>query len=307
MMQKAEAPPDLDPGILAEKYVDEVKQEVQALGATMKVVGLIATRDKPSLAYARATQQKFNDIGIEYDLRPVERLELETEILRANEDVTVHGVFIYFPVFNSQQDDYLRNQVDYRKDIEAGSIYWTRKLYDNDRYALGPDEGKKALIPCTPLAIVKILTEVGVYAAGVDRPIAGKKVTIFNRSEVVGRPLAVMMSNDGAKVVSFDLNGPLVFINSIPHESSITRAEALRQSDIVITGVPGDSFQKISASEIDPGTICLNFSSSPNFEDDVNTHTDIYIPRVGPMTVAMCMRNLIRLYNIFHVTATDGK
>lgn len=293
-------PDKLNPARVAEKYISEVKADVETIDDQLKAVGLIATDDLPSMSYAKATRQKFDEVGISYDLRKVERLDLEAEIMRANEDPSVHGIFIYFPVFNNQQDVYLRNLVDYRKDIEAGSLYWTRKLYANDRLAVPGEPAKKALLPCTPLAIIKMLTEIGVYSTDVERPIEGKYVTIFNRSEVNGRPLAVMMSNDGARVYSFDINGPLLFQDAKPEEVDISRAEALAASDIVITGVPNKSFAKIRCDEIKPGTVCVNFSSYPNFEDDIHTHTDIYIPRVGPMTVAMSMRNTVRLYRNFH-------
>lgn len=297
----------LNPVKVAEKYISEVRTEIEKIDDKLKVVGLIASDDLPSLSYAKATRQKFDEVGIQYDLRKVERLDLEAEVMNANEDISVHGIFIYFPVFDNQQDAYLRNQVDYRKDIEAGSLYWTRKLYANDRMAVPGDPTKKALLPCTPLAIIKMLTEIGVYSAEVERPIEGKKVTIFNRSEVNGRPLAVMMSNDGALVYSFDINGPLLFRDAKPEEIDITRRKALAESDIVITGVPGKSFEKIRCDEIPPGTVCVNFSSVPNFENDIHTHTDIYIPRVGPMTVAMCMRNTLRLYRNFHKPAARAK
>ena len=292
-------PYTLNPSKIAADYVSAVQSTIAQLDTTLKVVGLIASQDKPSLAYARATKQKFDDVGIEYDLRNVERLDLESQILALNSDKSVHGIFIYFPVFHNQQDDYLRNLVDFRKDIEAGGSYWTRKLYANDRYAFD-ETSKKALLPCTPLAIIKMLTAINIYDVSIPKPIEGKIVTIFNRSEVIGRPLAVMMSNDGATVFSFDENGPLKFENAIPSEVTISRAEALKQSDIVITGVPSEHFEKISPQEIRPGITCVNFSSTPNFTDDINTHTDIYIPRVGPMTVAMCMRNTLRLFQNFH-------
>jgi methylenetetrahydrofolate dehydrogenase (NADP+)/methenyltetrahydrofolate cyclohydrolase len=290
----------LDPAMIAKKYIREVKVEINRLDARIKVVGLIASDDKPSLAYARATQQKFDAIGIDYDLRHIKRLELENEIVSLNADSDVHGIFIYFPVFHNEQDSYLRNLVDYQKDIEAGSQYWTRKLYANDRLALNHDPSRKALLPCTPLAIVKILAELGLYSNATDRPLTGKTVTIFNRSEVIGRPLAVMLSNDGALVYSFDLNGPLLFRDAKPEEVDISRATALQESDIIITGVPSPQFSKVRSNEIMQDTVCLNFSSLPNFADDIEGYPGIYIPKVGPMTVAMCMRNTIRLYANFH-------
>ncbi len=290
----------LDPARVAEKYVAEVKVQVEGISTRIKVVGLIASHDKPSLAYARATQQKFDAIGIDYDLRNIERLDLEHEILALNASPDVHGIFIYFPVFHNEQDSYLRNLVDYRKDIEAGSQYWTHKLYTNDRLAVPGDPLKKALLPCTPLAIIKILAETGICEPQDEHPLMGKTVTIFNRSEVIGRPLAVMLSNDGAKVYSFDINGPLLFTNAKPAEVDISRSAALATSDIVITGVPSQHFEKVRGDEILPGTVCLNFSSVPNFADDIEPQTHIFIPKVGPMTVAMCMRNTVRLYKNFH-------
>ncbi len=289
-----------DPSILAEKYVNEIRQDVSSMGARLNVIGLIASSDKPSLVYAMATKQKFDKVGINYDLRQIERLQLEDAISAANRDTDIHGIFIYFPVFNNQHDDYLRNQVDYRKDIEAGSTYWTKKISANDRMAVSGDQSRKAVLPCTSLAIVKILTELGIYTDDQERPMDGKIISIFNRSEVIGRPLAIMMSNDGAKVHSFDVNGPLEFVDALPSESNITRERALMESDIVITGVPSSSFRKISCGEIRAGTICLNFSSTPNFENDIGKMADIYIPRIGPMTVAMCMRNTLRLFTNFH-------
>lgn len=289
-----------DPGLVAEEYIEHVKDELKTLNLDISVVGFIASDDLPSLSYAKATKQKFEQVGIHYQLKSVQRLELEEEIIHANNDKNIHGIFIYFPIFGGEQDVYLRNLVDYHKDIEAGSLHWTRKLYANDRLAISGEEDKKALIPCTPLAILKILTAAGVYSLDLPKPVLGKVVTIFNRSEVIGRPLAVMMSNDGAKVYSFDVDGPMLFENGKPSEININRAQALAQSDIVITGVPHKDFKRVSAEEIQAGTICVNFSTYSNFSDDIATHTDIYIPRIGPMTVAMCMRNTLRICKNFH-------
>jgi methylenetetrahydrofolate dehydrogenase (NADP+)/methenyltetrahydrofolate cyclohydrolase len=289
----------VDPAEIAKKYLLQLEESVARLGKNMHVVGFIASDDQPSLSYANATRKVFTNAGFNYDLRRVKRLELEIEIIKANEDKEVHGIFIYFPVFSNQEDDYLRNLVHYTKDIEAGSLYWTRKLNTNDRSATDEDTNKKALIPCTPLAIVKVLDDIGEYGNG-DLPLAGKAITIFNRSEVIGRPLAVMMSNDGAMVLSFDEHGPLEFKAGAPNETSMNRRSALAQSDIIITGVPGSSFALVKREEVHSNSVCVNFSSEKNFNEDVESHVKTFIPRVGPMTVAMCMRNTIRLFENFH-------
>jgi methylenetetrahydrofolate dehydrogenase (NAD+) len=239
----------VDPAEIAKEYLQRLKQSVARLERNVQVVGFIASDDTPSISYANATRRVFTDAGFNYDLRQVKRLELEAEIIKANADPDIHGIFIYFPVFSNQEDDYLRNLVHYTKDIEAGSLYWTRKLNANDRWASDEDTKKKALIPCTPLAIVKVLDEIGEYGTG-DLPLAGKTITIFNRSEVIGRPLAVMMSNDGARVLSFDENGPLEFTAGDPEETSLDRSSALAQSDIIITGVPDSRFELVTPEEV---------------------------------------------------------
>ena len=169
----------------------------------------------------------------------------------------------------------------------------------NDRRAVQGSDDRKALVPCTPLAIVKIIDDIGEYH------LDGRKVAIFNRSEVIGRPLAVMMSNDGAEVLSFDEHGPLKFVAARPEECTISRQEALARSDIVITGVPSDTFHPIQAAEIQASSIGINFSSIPNFSDAAADKASLFIPRVGPMTVAMCMRNTLRLFSHFHEQSPD--
>tara|TARA_B100001964_G_C14145990_1_gene559713 strand:+ start:20 stop:919 length:900 start_codon:yes stop_codon:yes gene_type:complete len=287
----------LDPARIAERYRREVREEIRLLDKPPKVILFLTTDNPDSTTYVQYTQHACEDVGIDYELRRVARLDLEEAILAANQDASIHGIFNYWPVFNNEQDGYLRNQVDFKKDIEGLCLYWTRKLYSNDRMA---GDNKKAILPCTPLAVLKLLTEAGVYRTDIERPIEGKNICIFNRSEIVGRPLAMMLSNDGATVVSIDINGPLQFVDAKPAEIDISRAEALSQADIVITGVPSADFVKISNAEIKPDTICLNFSSRANFEANVATSERLFIPRVGPVTVAMCMRNSLRLYKNFH-------
>ncbi|MFT7220722.1 MAG: methylenetetrahydrofolate dehydrogenase (NAD+), partial [Candidatus Azotimanducaceae bacterium] len=103
----------IDPAKIAAKYLEESRSSVEQLGAVPRVIGFIASEDKPSLAYANTTRRVFTEAGFEYELRPIARLALESAIHEANEDTSVHGIFIYFPVFHGQEDNYLRNIVDY--------------------------------------------------------------------------------------------------------------------------------------------------------------------------------------------------
>jgi methylenetetrahydrofolate dehydrogenase (NADP+)/methenyltetrahydrofolate cyclohydrolase len=204
---------------------------------------------------------------------------------------------------SGQEDDrWLREIVDPRKDVEGLHSFWAHCLYENRRFVDGA-RTKRAILPCTPLAVLKLLEESGVHNGQAERPLAGLKACVFNRSPVVGYPLAAMLANDGAEVVSFDIDGPVLFA---PAETTyqvrsidIDRARALAQADIVITGVPSRDFRLISASEIKPGATCVNFSTLRNFADDVVERARAFVPRVGPMTVTMALRNALRLYQSF--------
>ncbi|KAK0538484.1 Methylenetetrahydrofolate dehydrogenase [NAD(+)] [Tilletia horrida] len=78
----------------------------------------------------------------------------------------------------------------------------------------------KSILPCTPLAIVKCLESMGMYEGQLpygDR-LLNKTVTVINRSEVVGRPLAALLANDGARVFSVDIDNILEFSKRSVHE-----------------------------------------------------------------------------------------
>jgi len=292
------------PRVVAERYRAEIRQEIRALGTQLKVVGFLAGDYGPSLTYAEYTKSACEELGIAYELRTSSRLELEQAIIKANEDPSIHGIMVYYPIFGNEQDRYLKDVVDYRKDIEGLHSFWIRKLYENERIIDEAEIAGKAVVPCTALATLKVLEANGAYGGSGTRPAEHKTVTIFNRSEVVGRPLAVMMSNDGAKVYSFDEFGPLLYEDGQAREISISRGDALKQSDMVITGVPSKAFPKIEAGELSPHTICLNFATIKNFTPEAEEAAELFIPRVGPATVAMCMRNTLRLYRTYHARST---
>lgn len=255
------------------------------------------------MTYASYTKTGCDDVGIAFEIRHEHKLKMDAAVEAANADKNVHGIIVYYPVATAEHDHYIKDLVDPRKDIEGLNSYWARRLYHNERY---DDDGKtkKSILPCTPLAVLKLLEAAGFGAAKPAGGYAGKTVTIFNRSEVVGRPLATMLANDGARVYSFDIDGPVLFrAGGGIEESKVSRREALVTSDIVITGVPTRQFELVTAAEIREGTVCVNFSTMKNFADDIKDRAKVFIPRVGPMTVAMALRNTVRLYRNYHAHA----
>lgn len=130
----------------------------------------------------------------------------------------------------------------------------------------------------------------------------GRRVTIINRSEIVGRPLAALLANEGAVVYSVDANNVQEVIKSKESssykvtDSPLTCTQAVSNSDIVITGVPAPNY-KVPSKILKPGVIAINFSTFANFEPDIIEKASYFVPSVGKVTVAMLERNLLRLFN----------
>lgn len=293
----------LDPSVVAADYRAEVRASVERIadgGRRLRIVGLLGQEEGPAATYARYARRGAKDVGIEMEVRHVDPAEVARAISEANLDDAVDGIFLYYPMLDAAHDRWLRELVDPRKDVEGMHSFWSRLLYENTRF-LDEELTQRAILPCTPLAILKLLQHAGMRGSGDDAPLEGITACVINRSDIVGRPLSAMLANDGAYVYSLDLTGTVVFEPAIGRrahdvrDSDATRAEALAAADVVITGVPSASFEKVRGDEIREGAICVNVSEHENFDDSILERASVLVPRVGPLTVAMAMRNLARL------------
>jgi 5,10-methylene-tetrahydrofolate dehydrogenase/methenyl tetrahydrofolate cyclohydrolase len=291
----------VDPNTIAAPFLEQIRREVTSLGAKIRLVGLLGTDDRASQVYSQYAAQGCADVGIVYEPRRLEREAISREIFLANDDPTIHGLIVYYPIFGGARDRSLQNEVRPEKDVEGLHATWSGRLYHDVR-TVDAEGQKKAILPCTPLGIIKSLEALKVYH--VDRPprhqAEGLVATIFNRSEVVGRPLAAMLAHDGAKVYSFDIEGAEVYEGMRTQPTDIDRNTALASSDIIITGVPSRDFPQLRAAELREGVTCVNFSHVNNLHDDVVDRAKHVIFRTGPVTVAMLLRNTLRLYRNFH-------
>jgi 5,10-methylene-tetrahydrofolate dehydrogenase/methenyl tetrahydrofolate cyclohydrolase len=291
----------IDPAVVAATFRAQLRADVAALPEPLTLLGLLAEGDAPSATYAEYTRKGCDETGIRFMLRAVTPTTCERAVREAGDDASVHGILVYYPIAGAEPDGWLRELVDPRKDIEGLHSFWARCLYENRRF-VDAARIKRAILPSTPLAILKLLEAAGATDSSKSAPLSGVRACIFNRSPVVGEPLAAMMANDGAEVVSFDVDGPKLFVPAGDHDAhgtrktDVSRAEALARAHVVITGVPSRTFPLVRADEIREGAICLNFSTLRNFADDVREKASAYVPRVGPMTVTMALRNTVRLY-----------
>ena len=203
-------------------------------------------------------------------MREVDREDLEHHLLTANQDDSIDGIIVYYPVFNKGQDQYLQQVTDVSKDVEGLSHRYIFNMYQNIRF-LDNQNLQKSILPCTPLAIIKVLEYLRVYNTILPygNRLFGHSITIVNRSEVVGRPLAAVLANDGACVYSVDVTGVQQFsrgegIKQSRHEVVEKDGWSLKDcvplSDVVISGVPGESF-KFPTTLLREGAVCINFST----------------------------------------------
>jgi len=289
---------EFNPDELAHTYRQKQQIAVQRYYRVKpNILGILApgVNDTASIVYARTLKQTCDFIGARLGLVEFALDKVQQMIEKANEDPAIHGIFVFYPIFKDERDAQIRDMIIPHKDIEGLSRFWSDKLYANERY-VDKAKKKKAILPCTPLGILKSLAYVDNLDELSGQTFVGKTITIFNRSDVVGRPLAYMLKNDGATVYSFDITGGLAMKSGSP-EAPVSRDEALPTSDIIVTGVPSRAFEKVRGEELKENTTCLNFSFVQNFEESAKRKSGIYVPRVGPMTIAMCIRNALRLFD----------
>lgn len=297
----------LDPSPIAAGYRDEVRDQVgrltERLGRRPRIVGLLGHEEGPAATYARYARRGCESVGIELDVQHVAPGQVEPAIAAANVDVDVDGIFLYYPLMDRAGDRWLRELVDPRKDVEGLHSFWSRLLYENTRF-VDPEHLARAILPCTPLAILKLLQHAGMRGTNVNAPLEGVTACVINRSDLVGRPLAAMLANDGALVHSLDLTGSATFEPAIGRrahdvrESGVDRATALGSADVVISAVPSKDFELVRGDEIREGAICVDVAEFTNFDPSVLEKASVFVPRVGPLTIAMAMRNLVRLADL---------
>ncbi|CAE6413392.1 unnamed protein product [Rhizoctonia solani] len=332
---------------IAAKFRTEIEQALtkpSTRARKPRLLGILSTSSAPSRSYAQFTKKTCESIGIEFVLKEVGgALEggldgegVEEAIIEANEDKNIDGIMVYYPIFGGSQDHYLQQVVSPFKDVEGLHVKFHYNLYHNIRFirpqsllglprstepptapapaAEAPEGYVKSIIPCTPLAIVKALEGVGVYNAILDYGdrAYGRTVTIINRSEVVGRPLAALLANDGARVFSVDIDSIQEYTKRpttnasesekakryhprhVVHPSSLSLEQCLAVSDVVVSAVPSATY-KVPTEWLKDGCICVNVASEKNFQPNVREKASLYMPAVGKITQMMLLRNLLRL------------
>jgi len=242
-------------------------------GEKGRVPKLLILQDHPnkvSEIYVNKKLQYAADIGAEAEYRVVATADLASEIRRANEDSSIHGVIVQLPLLEKTAYEVL-DEIAPEKDVDGL----------NERVR---EEGEAIFQSATAEAINHLLV-------GYNVELAGKKIAIVGYGRLVGKPLAEMWRQMGYDVTVFR------------SKDSEQLPTVLREFDVVVsgTGVAGlvkADMLKQGAVAVDAGTATDKNGVAGDFAPDVLRREDLTLTRktggVGPVTVATLFAHLLQ-------------
>ena len=221
----------------------------------------------------------MNQIGIEVQkiLLPADVSEYTyiNTIKEANTDTSIHGVLPLRPLKYINENKAIGQYLNPLKDVDACTPTNMGKLIVND---------PTGLYPCSAEAIIKIIEY---YQGSVD----GLNICIINRSNVVGKPTAIILTNKGATVSVLH-----------SHTSENTKRDYLKQADIIVAAVPKKNFitldmvrkdqMIVDASVIREKTLNQKMKSFGCCSDEIKNKTPV--PGLGAITSAMLAKNILK-------------
>jgi methylenetetrahydrofolate dehydrogenase (NADP+)/methenyltetrahydrofolate cyclohydrolase len=268
----------LDGKALAQKITDELSHIVadyKERGFSPKLATVLVGEDPASRVYVNLKKKDSEKIGIDYEefyYKDISEEDLLLLIDDLNERNDIHGILVQLPLPRHIDSNKILERIDPLKDVDGFNPLNVGRILLNI----------SDLFPCTPKGIVKILDEYKISIEGSD-------ITIINRSNIIGKPLAAMLINRGGTV-------------TVVHSKTKNPKEKIKNADIVIIGVGKINFLtgdmvKEGAVVVDVGiTRDLNGIRGDVKYDEVSKKTSYITPvpgGVGPMTRAMLLENLI--------------
>lgn len=265
---------------ISKKIQEEIKANIRNC-MIRPSVAVIQIGDNPaSNSYIKNKEKACSNVGIYFRLYKFDdgtpELTIINKIKELNNDDYVNGIMIQLPLPPQYNEKRLLNTVSNGKDVDGLTDINTGRFIN----------GKRSLVPCTALAVMRMLEE-----SNID--VEGKDVVIVGRSGLVGKPLATLMSQKNATV-------------TICHSKTTNLKEHTKRADILVAavGVPRlitEDMVKEGAVVIDVGINKENDKLCGDVDYDAVSKKASYITPVpggvGPMTVAMLLENIIVCYN----------
>lgn len=261
--------------LLLKTRVDALKSE----GVAPKLVFFLVGKNPASVAYVGMKQKACEKIGVLSDILRYDESVTQEEIIKKmetlNEDPKIHGMMIQVPLPSHLSIPLITRAISPKKDADGFTAYNFGKITLSKDY--------EDLPPATPLGIVRLLEA---YAINVE----GMEITVMGRSNLVGKPLAIMLINRGATV-------------TVCHSKTRDAKSHCKKADMIIaaTGVPhliDSSWVKKSAIVIDAGYSMLNGKTVGDVDYDKVAKKCSWITPVpggvGPMTIYAIIENTVK-------------
>ncbi len=270
----------IDGKAIAAEITEEMRLRAQALrekGIVPCLAVILAGNDPASEIYVRNKRRACKRAGIESRMirldQSVSREEILREIHALNQDPAVHAVLVQLPLPGHLDETEILSAVLPEKDADGFHPLNAGRLLT----------GEKGVLPCTPAGCMELLRRTGV-------PLSGAEAVVIGRSNIVGKPMSLLLLRENCTV-------------TLCHSRTKNLAEHVRRADVVICAVgrPGlvtGEMIKPGATVIDVGINRLadgRVVGDADFES-VSAVAGAITPvpgGVGPMTIAMLMKNAI--------------
>lgn len=265
---------------ISQEIKDELKEKVAKMAEQGKNVALAVIQvgnDPASSVYVRNKKRACEYIGIKslsYEL-PEETTEAELVELveKLNKDDAVNGILVQLPLPKQINEDTIIQTISPAKDVDGFHMQNVGALC----------VGGKGYVSCTPLGIIELLKRSGVE-------IAGKNCVVLGRSNIVGKPMALLLLRENGTV-------------TVCHSKTQNIKEITKQADILVVAIGKPKF--VDETYVKEGAVVIDVGIHRNEEnklcgdvdfDKVAPHTSAITPvpgGVGPMTIAMLMNNCV--------------
>jgi methylenetetrahydrofolate dehydrogenase (NADP+) / methenyltetrahydrofolate cyclohydrolase len=265
----------------ARYYRELVRQNLRELSFKPGMAVVLGSEDPGSVLYRKLLMKDGEELG--FAVKPFlvqSSLETAKLVAQLNQDKTVHGIFVFYPLgYPDLKDDEIMDLVDPGKDIEglhSINIGYMTKF----RKRLTGGHERRAIVPCTSRAVLKVIKQ----GFGADH-LAGKTVLVINDSLRVGRPLTAMVAN---------LRGTPILCHRDSNAAHLERF--VRLADVIISAVPVKDY-RLPAEWIRTDALCIDLSYEGNFDFEALRErgivfTDNAKNSVGRVTRAMALLNL---------------
>lgn len=270
----------LDGKIVKKTVLAELKEKVSKEKRPLGLVVIQVGEDPASVVYVRQKAKMAEKVGFNFNHVKLDSSVSEEELLNKidefNNDDNVDGILVQMPIPKHLNPKTIQNAISPLKDVDGLTDINMGKLMHNE----------EALVPCTPLGIMDLLKHYGIE-------VAGKRVVVVGRSDLVGKPMLALMINADATV-------------TLCHSKTKDMSKITKKADILIVAVGKANFIKaedirngcvvidVGINRMSDGSLCgdVDFNS---VKDKVSYITPVP-GGVGQMTVAELGINTYKAY-----------